>query len=59
MKEILTFSSEISLDTIAELLILKNKGDALTMVTELIKSEKIPAVIDDIEGIVLMKEKIH
>jgi hypothetical protein len=57
LKEILTFSSEISLDTIAELLILKNKGDALTMVTELIKSEKIPAVIDDIEGIVLMKEK--
>ena len=57
LKEILTFSSEISLDTITELLILKNKNDALNMVTELIRSEKIPAVIDDIEGIVLMKEK--
>jgi hypothetical protein len=57
LKEILTFSSEISLDTITELLILKNKNDALNMVTELIRNEKIPAVIDDIEGIVLMKEK--
>jgi len=57
LKEILTFSSEISLDTIKELLILRNKNDALNMVIELIRSEKIPAVIDDIEGIVLMKEK--
>lgn len=57
LKEILAFSSEISLDTIQELLILKNKGDALSMVIDLIKSERIPAVIDDIEGIVIMKEK--
>jgi hypothetical protein len=57
LKEILTFSSEISIDTIAELLILKNKNDALNMVIDLIKNEKIPAVIDDIDGIVFMKEK--
>ena len=59
LKEILTFSSEISLETISELLLLKNKDIALNMVIDLIKTERIPAVIDDIDGIVLMKEKNH
>ena len=57
LKEILSFSSEISLDTIIKLLLLKNKEDALELVTDLIRREKIPAIIDDIEGIVIVKEK--
>ena len=57
LKEILSFSSEISLDTITKLLLLKNKEDALELVTDLIRREKIPAIIDDIEGIVIVKEK--
>ena len=57
LKEILAFSSEISLDTISNLLILKNKQDALDLVIDLIKKEKVPAIIDDIEGIVITKEK--
>ena len=57
LKEILSFSSEISLDTITNLLLLKKKEDALDMVTDLIRREKIPAIIDDIEGIVIVKEK--
>ena len=57
LKEILSFSSEISLDTIANLLLLKKKDDALDMVVDLIKKEKVPAIIDDIEGVVIVKEK--
>jgi hypothetical protein len=57
LKEILSFSSEISLDTIKDILLLNKKENALNMVVDLIKSEKINAVIDDIEGIVIMKEK--
>ena len=57
LKEILSFSSEISLDTITNLLLLKKKEEALDMVTDLIRREKIPAIIDDIEGIVIVKEK--
>ena len=57
LKEILSFSSKISLDTITKLLLLKNKEDALELVTDLIRREKIPAIIDDIEGIVIVKEK--
>ena len=57
LKEILSFSSQISLDTIANLLLLKKKDDALDMVVDLIKKEKVPAIIDDIEGVVIVKEK--
>ena len=57
LKEILSFSSEISLDTIANLLILKRREDALDLVFDLIKKEKFPAIIDDIDGIVIVKEK--
>ena len=57
LKEILSFSSEISLDTIKDLLLLNKREFALNKVVDLIKNEKINAVIDDIEGIVIMKEK--
>ena len=57
LKEILSFSSEISLDTIKDILLLSRKELALNKVVDLIKNEKINAVIDDIEGIVIMKEK--
>lgn len=57
LKEILSFSSEISLETISNLLLLKSKDKALDMVTNLIKKEKFNAVIDDIDGIVIVKEK--
>ena len=57
LKEILSFSSEISLETIANLLLLKSKDEALDMVTDLIKKEKFDALIDDIDGIVIVKEK--
>ena len=57
LKEILSFSSEISLDTIKDILLLSRKEFALNKVVDLIKNEKINAVIDDIEGIVIMKEK--
>jgi hypothetical protein len=57
LKEILAFSSEISLETIKNLLVLKKKDDALKMVEELIKYDKVDALIDDIDGVVIMKEK--
>ena len=57
LKEILSFSSEISLDTIKDILLLSRKELELNKVVDLIKNEKINAVIDDIEGIVIMKEK--
>jgi hypothetical protein len=57
LKEILSFASEISTETIQNILFLKKKDEALDMVIDLIRKEKIPAVIDDIEGIVIVKEK--
>ena len=57
LKEILSFASEISFDTIQNILLLKKKDDAVDMVVDLIRKEQINALIDDIEGIVIMKEK--
>ena len=57
LKEILSFSSGINFETIQNLLILNKKEDAANIVFDLIKNEKIPAIIDDIEGTVIVKEK--
>ncbi len=57
LNEILYFSSEIAYEDIQNILLLKNKDDALNMVIDLIKNEKIPAIIDDTEGIIIIKEK--
>ena len=57
LKEILSFASEISFDTIQNLLVLKRKEEALDMIIDIIRKEKIPAIIDDIEGVVIIKEK--
>ena len=57
LKEILSFTSEINAETIANLLLLKTKDDALDMVVDLIKEKKVNAIIDDIEGIVIIKDK--
>ena len=57
LKEILSFASEINAETIANLLLLKNKDEALDMVIDLIKEKKVNAIIDDIEGIVIIKDK--
>ena len=56
LKEILSFTSEISFDTIQNLLLLKKKDEAVDMIIDLIKKDGINALIDDIEGIVIMKE---
>ena len=57
LKEILSFTSEINFETIQNLLLIKKKDEAEDMVIELIKKEKLPAIIDDIEGVVIIKEK--
>ena len=57
LKEILSFTSEINFETIQNLLLIKKKDEAKDMVIELIKKEKLPAIIDDIEGVVIIKEK--
>ena len=57
LKEILSFASEIKFDTIQNLLLLRTKSEASDMVIDLIKKDKVPAIIDDIEGIVIVKEK--
>lgn len=57
LKEILSFTSEIKFDTIQNLLLLKSKDDTMDMVINLIKKDKVPAIIDDIEGVVIVKEK--
>ena len=57
LKEILSFTSEINAETIANLLLLKSKDDALDMVIDLIKEKKVNAIIDDIEEIVIIKDK--
>ena len=57
LKEILSFTSEINFETIQNLLLIKKKDEAEDMVIELIKKEKLQAIIDDIEGVVIIKEK--
>ena len=57
LKEILSFTSEINFETIQNLLLIKKKDEAEDMVIELIKKEKLPGIIDDIEGVVIIKEK--
>ena len=57
LREILSFASEINAETIANLLLLKSKDEALDMVIDLIKEKKVNAIIDDIEGIVIIKGK--
>jgi hypothetical protein len=57
LREILSFASEINAETIANLLLLKSKDEALDMVIDLIKEKKVNAIIDDIEGIVIIKDK--
>jgi len=57
LKEILTFASEIDFETIQNLLLLKSKREAEEMILDLIEKDNISAVIDDIEGIVIVKEK--
>ena len=55
LKEIMNFTSEISYQTISDLLVM-DKRSAGEMVKSLIKSNKIDAVIDDIDEIVIMKK---
>ena len=55
LKEIMNFTSEISYKTISDLLVM-DKRSAGEMVKSLIKSNKIDAVIDDIDEIVIMKK---
>ena len=55
LKEILTFSSEISYKTIADLLVIP-KQQAADMIVSLIKDKKKDAIIDDIDEVVIMKE---
>ena len=55
LKEILTFSSEISYKTIADLLVI-SKSQAVDMIVGLIKAKKKDAIIDDIDEVVIMKE---
>jgi hypothetical protein len=57
LKEILVFSNKISLDFIAKILLLKEKDDALKLVNELIKEEKQNIIIDELRGIIMLKEK--
>ena len=57
LKEILSFTSEINFETIQNLLLIKKKDEAEDTVIELIKKEKLPAIINDIEGVVIIKEK--
>ena len=57
LKEILSFASEINAETIANLLLLRSKEEALDMVIDLIKEDKVNAIIDDIEGIVIIQDK--
>ena len=55
LKEIMTFSSEISYKTIADLLVI-SKEKAADMIISLIKEKKKDAIIDDIAEVVIMKE---
>ena len=58
LKEIMNFTSEISYKTISDLLVI-SKGAASEMVKNLIKNNRIDAVIDDIDEIVIMKKSNH
>ena len=58
LKEIMNFTSEISYQTISDLLVI-SKGAASEMVKNLIKNNRIDAVIDDIDEIVIMKKSNH
>ena len=57
LKEILSFASEIDFETIQKLLLLDTKIAALNMVEDLIQKERVPAIIDDINELVIIKEK--
>ena len=57
-REIMNFTSEISYQTISDLLVI-SKGAASEMVKNLIKNNRIDAVIDDIDEIVIMKKSNH
>ena len=57
LKEILSFASEINFETIQKLLLLSSTNEAENMVIELIQKDKIPAIIDDINQEVIIKEK--
>ena len=57
LKEILSFTSEIDYKTIKELLQIQDEKTVIRMVQDLILKENFPVVIDDINGIVLAKEK--
>lgn len=57
LKEILSFTSEISFETIKELLSIKSNKMLEEMLTQLISKEGFPALIDDISGTVIMEEK--
>ena len=55
LKEIMSFTSEISFKTIADLLVI-DKKKAVDMIVNLIQGNKINAIIDDINEIVIMKK---
>ena len=55
LKEILSFSTEIDFKTISDLLVV-DKGTAVSMISNLIQNERIDAIIDDIDEVVIMKE---
>lgn len=55
LKEIMSFSSEISFKTIADLLVIE-KNKASSMIESLIRNNQINAIIDDINEIVIMKQ---
>ena len=57
LKEILSFTSEIDYKSIKELLQIQDEKTVTKMVQDLILRENFPVVIDDINGVVLAKEK--
>lgn len=57
LTEILSFSTKISFKTIGELLVLDNKNSVIDLIIDLIKYDHIDAIIDDIDEVVIMKEK--
>ena len=57
LKEILSFTSEIDYKSIKELLQIKDEDTVTKMIKELITNENFPVIIDDIDGVVLAKEK--
>ncbi len=55
----MSFASEIDFETIQKLLLLNTKNEAVKMVEDLIQNEKVSAIIDDINGLVMIKGKIQ